>query len=287
MNKLVDAARKLVDTRLIVTAPYRRWLIEQREQGYPKNLAQWVGKELAKNGRDRRFSFSASSGGGCLRAQELAFLGAPPTIEHLDPQLINLFNDGKFRHLRWQIALMSQGIMEAAEVPMEWKERRLKGSADGVLRVPDDHAVVNWRGKECGFELKGMSPFLFAQKKKLRDSGGANEEVLKHEHIQQVARYCLVKGWKLFCIVYEDKATQDWMEFVIEPTRRQLNDAAMELEDLNQAIDSKRLDKKLPECHRMKAGGAFYECSFGVSTDGACFDSGNWPSPSTLRRWAE
>lgn len=267
----------------IITPRYKKWLVENPESAYPEHVASWVRDQLMLAGRDRRGGFSPSNV-GCPRAQELLVLGAPST-DVIPSALQNLFNDGKWRHLRWQAVLLSAGILDSAEVKLLWPAMRMQGSADGVLTVPDDHPNEKWRGKEAGFELKGMNTFAWTKRKELLDEGAPVKEILKEEHVAQCARYALLSGWDLFVVIYESKSTQEWFEVVLEITPEMLDREKAEIIQMNLDIDQQKLAEKLPECAQLK--GAFKECGYGKDVMGACFRAKDWPTERILRSWRD
>ena len=276
-------------TTQIVTRPYRDWLVQIGEQGYPPELAEWVGEQLKRQGRIRWGSFSASSGGTCLRKQELGFLGAETEDISIDPVLQNLFNDGKWRHLRWQIALMSSGLMAEAEVPLLWPRKRLIGSADGRLIVPNDHPNENWHGWDCGFELKGMNPYTYQNVarniQELEQRGKDRNLAILPEHWAQISRYALVSGWELFSVVYENKSNQQWTEFVVQITQEMLDVAEKELDELNRAIDRRELHPMLPECASQQ--GQYKYCPYGQNRSGVCPSTKVWPDEGRIEKWQD
>ena len=199
-----------------------------------------------------------------MRAQELQYLGLPG--RSIDAQLQNIFNDGKWRHLRWQGMLLAAGLLVDIEYQLPWPAMKSKGSVDGVGEVSHSHPYPAWRGKEFGFELKGISTFQFA---KIRDNGPLDK------HLKQVHRYFLSGGFDLFVIVYEDKTTQAFEEFVIEPDQQLLAGSKRELVILNEAIAKKELHGMLPDCQRAR-GPEWQDCAFG-GQHGLCQRAGLWP----------
>ena len=257
-------AKALNNVDTIITPPFTTWLIQHGDEAYPDWVADRIRELLVTQPRDRTQSFSASGAGGCLRAQELQFLGIPGAP--IDAQLQNIFNDGKWRHLRWQAELLASGLLVDVEYPLTWGAMRSRGTMDGIGQVPDTHARSRWRGASFGFELKGISTFQFA---KAKEAGG-----LEH-HRRQVHRYFLMGGFDLFVMVYEDKTTQAWFEVVVEPDPQLLKESRQELDALNAAIERRRLHDMLPECRKL-TGYTWHDCSFGGSAK-TCPRAGTWP----------
>jgi hypothetical protein len=238
---LRTTVRGLSDPTKIVTPAYRRWMRTHADDPMPEWVVQRIAEQLAKKQRDRRASFSGSSAGACLRAQEFGYLGIAPAVEQLpDVDLICIFNDGKWRHLRWQANLLAANILTEIEVSQSWIPKRSEGSMDGIGVVPDNHPNLDWRGLEFGFELKGVNGFQFAKLVK--------KELPKDEHLYQVDRYFLTSGVDLFVVLYECKLTQRTHEWVLTRDDIRIKESLEELEDLNHAVDTQTLHPQLRTC---------------------------------------
>ena len=270
-----ELKKALEQTDKIITPRLSAWLLTEADNALPEKIAQKMQDLLTTQPRYRGQSFSASSATFCLRSQLFSYLDAPAT-QH-DGRLMNIFMDGKWRHLRWQAMCLMAGILIEIEFPLEWPRKRSKGSMDGVGIVPDDHPRLRWRGKEFGFELKGMNSMIY-QKVVATDT-------LKPEHVGQIARYFLLSGLELFVYVIEDKSTQHWHEVVADRTEpfwaNAIEEQRWELNELNKAASKKRLPDRIPECAQLK-GPTFMGCSFGGRT-GVCARITEWPTNDTLR----
>lgn len=237
----------------------------------PEWVAARVAEVISTPPRDRRRSFSASSSGDCLRAQEFAFLGTPPSQEQrTEAQMAAIFDDGKWRHIRWQARLLASGILDGIEVPMAWPKMNARGSLDGEGLVPDDHPNRLWRGKDFGFELKGVNPFQYPRWVKAAQP--------QEGHLWQVHRYFVVTGKELFVIIYENKGTNQWHEWVIRPIAKMMRASERELRALNQSLQMQRLHAPLSTC-RIGVGPHWKECAYG-GKGGTCMTTRGWPSNS-------
>lgn len=251
--------------RLIVLPRHLRWLSRHGDDPLlPNDGREGIGaailRQLLEVPRDRSGSFSASSAGNCQRAQVFGYHAAES--EKPDVQLQSIFNDGKWRHLRWQAMLLQSQIIDEIEVPLFWKRMKQRGTMDGAGIVPDDHPVTEWRGDEFGFELKGVNAFQFDALKK---SGP------KEAHLNQVARYFLLSGFERFSIVYENKSTQEPFEWVVSRDdpgmAERIDKQRAEVESLLEYAEDQELPPMLPECVAGK--GAWKTCGFG-GKDGVC-----------------
>lgn len=181
--------------------------------------------------------FGSSSRGTCHRRQVFAFCGVKETVIR-DPQLTNLFNDGKWRHVRWQMMGLQSGALDAVEVPYRLEKYRLSGSMDGL----------GYDGTDFGFELKGDRAFT-------RVMWGVPEK-----HLLQIHSMMLATDLDTFSYVIESKDSQEWREIVVHRDEAMITKVEQELQELNEYVEGNRLPEPLEEC---KAGqGAFRTCPF-------------------------
>lgn len=253
---LRKAIRLASDPTKIVTPRYREWLRKHVDDPYPDDVVKLIQKEMTKVQRDRRGSFSGSSAGSCLRAQEFGFLGVFPPIEaQPSTDLLAIFDDGRWRHLRWQANLLSARILDRIEVSLSWPAKLSEGSMDGAGTVRDDHPNRRWRGKEFGIELKGVNGFQFSRIIKSRNPQPTDK------HLEQVDRYLLASGFDLFVVLYECKLTQQTYEWVIERDEDRIDESREELDALNEAVANKMLHPQLRSCSK-RMGPSWASCSY-------------------------
>lgn len=249
------------NARLIVLPRYIRWMKSNGQTSLiPNDGSEGIGgtvlRQMVEMPRVRSGSFSASSAGFCERAQVFGYHGADAPGP--DAQLSFIFDDGKWRHIRWQTNLLRAGILSDIEVPLFWTRMKQRGTMDGLGVVPEDHYVKEWRGREFGFELKGVNAFQFDRLK---------AEGPMEKHLDQVHRYFLISGLDLFSIVYENKSTQEPFEWVIEPDPDRMEAQRREVESLFDHAEEETLPPQLPECVNKK--GAWKTCGYG-GPDGVC-----------------
>lgn len=247
---LGNLVRALKRTDLILTPAVERYLVQHGDDPYPDWVLDKLFDTLRTPPRDRSGSFSGSAAGQCMRAQELAFAGVPQ--EPTDAQLQNIYNDGKWRHLRWQGMLLTLGLIEDIEYLVRWPQYLSRGSLDG-RGVVGTHQNQHWTGLEFGFELKGVSTFQF---------GRLVKEGPMEKHLKQVDHYFALGCFDLFVIVYEDKTTQAWKEWVIEPDPARIRKAEEQIWALAESVDTKTLHAQLPDCAK-RTGETYNQCGFG------------------------
>lgn len=262
--------REVKAANTIVSGPYRQWLGQHIDDPLPDWVIERVSEQLGARQRDRRASFSASSGGQCLRRRELVFLGVQGNLKNApDARLLNIFHDGRWRHLRWQSSLLAAGVIDDIEVVLDWPNMRHRGTMDGAGTVRADHPFEEWRGLRFGLELKGMNKWHFDKQVRVRDTQ-------MDAHKGQVTEYFLSSGYDLFVFLYEDKATGAWKEWVVVPDAQMIRDARHELELMNKDIDDKKLRPMLPSC-RIRKGDNWQRCPF-AGPHGPCERANSWPS---------
>ena len=192
---------------------------------------------LKPSSGDRSGVFHPSELYNCQRHQIFNFFGAPAKYQSYNPTLQNLFNDGHFRHLRWQIMLLNAGILTDVEVGVSMPEYRLGGSMDGV----NDKA--GWM-----FELKGTSQYA-----QVLRSGAMPA------HIKQVNTYLMASGLEQALIVYECKSSQQWVEIEVNKDPDVINELEEILQSLNSAMDTGVMPEVLDDC-KNKTGAKFQAC---------------------------
>lgn len=202
-----------------------------------KQMGKRVLEILAPPKHDRSGHFHPSQLYQCKRSQIFGFYNAPHPKSY-NPTLQNLFNDGHFRHLRWQIMLLNAGIITDAEVKVSIPDKRLGGSIDGVS------AEEGWI-----FELKGTSQFSMV-----------NQRGAFPAHIKQVHAYMLASGYETAVIVYECKSSQQWTEVEVKRDDTIIKEIEVILDELNHAIDTGEMPEVLDECKNQE--GEYCRCPY-------------------------
>lgn len=264
MKRLLRAVNRS-DT--IITPRLNQYLLSGKyDEALPKEVVDFINTELQKPRYNPTGRFRASAAGSCHRYQELRYAGVT-SDKAIDPRLANIFSDGKWRHLRWQAMLLHAEILLRPEEGLDWPAMRSWATMDGLGIVPTNHPRPAWRGKEFGFELKGANPFGY--RKDVKDN-----EQAKDAHLDQVHRAFINGGFDLYVIIYENKANQEWFEWVYEPDPARVASQKEELAELNGDVDAKRLAKMLPECAARKGYTFNHGCPYGTPT-GACVRAGS------------
>lgn len=240
LGKLGDSIKKRGEP-LLITPRLDDWLSQNDNLTLDEENADLLKSLTMTKPRDRSKSFSSSSRGKCKRYQVFQFLGAPKQ-KSFNTTLANLFNDGTWRHLRWQMTLMTAGILTDVETPFNRPELRVRGSLDGI----------NWK-EQWGFELKGINPYGYT---------GVAKEGARHDHLLQIHTYFLgVPELDKFSLVYENKATQEWSEKIIHRDKNLMKAVEDEIDELNIAVNDRKLPHMIAEC-KSGTSKTFKDCEY-------------------------
>lgn len=213
---------------------YNRWVTKGRNLEAERDTLVGI---MTRPPRVRTATFSASGAGRCLRERQLAFLGLPqaPNSE----KTMNIFANGDYVHLRHQVAGLMEGYLQAAEVPVLNVTYNLTGTMDGKL---DNGGLA---------EYKSINSRGFA---------GVCSYGPKNEHLGQVSSYLLAGDLDFAQILYENKDTQELKEFRVGRDEKRIAEVVQELEQLNEATDSRRLLPMLTECQEKR--GRYRSCPY-------------------------
>lgn len=210
----------------VIMFKHEEWIINERP--YSQRAIDFIARELAKVGRDRRGSFSASSLGSCPRQQQFTWIGLAKLKQ--SAQRMAVLANGSFVHLRLQAAGLSAGWLAEAEVPVPENVTGLKGTLDGVCV---DGEVA---------EIKSINDraYRFVQ------------DAAKDEHVFQAETYMVTTGAEKAVILYENKNTQDLKEHIVhhdDATDTKIIGKALELQNRTADLD---LFPILPKCLEKK-----------------------------------
>ena len=236
--KFSDLARYKIDSGLVVSPRHEKWLESNANPVYSPEALDFMHAELGKKPRDRRGSVSASSLGSCRRQQQFKYIGLPQLAP--SPKTAQIFQNGTFMHLRWQMAGLTEGWMWEAEVPVGDNRYKLSGTQDGIAY---DGSVV---------ELKSTNSNGFGRVMSFGPLDG---------HTYQVGTYVLTTGAEKGILIYENKDTQDFKEIVLHREELPLEEIERGAEDMWEHIVNEALYEPLSDCE-LKTGYRYSGCPF-------------------------
>jgi len=136
----------------------------------------------------------------CYRRVYYELSGVEPTEEIIhDPRLQRIFDVGKFWHSYVQSRLFKTGRLVGAEVPVRHKGLMIDGRADGIL---------DFDGARVLLEIKTMFGMGFNRLKKPME-----------DHVYQSSVYAKILGLEQILILYINKDTCEFKEFLMEPNQ--------------------------------------------------------------------
>jgi hypothetical protein len=242
LAKAVDQNRRVLDL-------YDGYLMGKRDARKEAEALTWI---LTKNlpadgqpGRDRTGYWSASSSGDCLRKQQFTYLGFPRQRNDADAQ--NIFENGDFLHLRYQVAGLLGGWLQDVEVPLASGDAR--GTADGILTWKEvlELKSINSRGFESVLE--------FGPKKL---------------HKYQATAYMMMSGLSRTRFVYENKDRNTNAEFVFDLSEDYAAQVRAQWAEGNQLNTDQQLAERLHDC-KQERGTTWRYCPYNKICAGAVF----------------
>jgi hypothetical protein len=227
---------------LPVTMRMETWMTNNPNPKYSAKALEFAALQLdgvTGSSRLRKKMFRASAAGTCQRKQIFSILEMPKN-EQIDSKLANIFATGNMLHLKWQLAGLTEGWLERAEVPVDRDDMNAGGTMDGILHTGG------------GFEFKTINS---------RGYSGVTMYGPKEMHLFQVHHYMLMGDLDHFSIVYENKDNGEWKEFYVERDSILIDDAKEHLERLNKYLEDEELPPPLDECV-LKTGSNYRFCAF-------------------------
>lgn len=181
----------------------------------------------------------ASSVGGCQRLAIYKFLGVPGKYR-LDPQLELKFEDGNWRHHKWQAMFEDMqlvlgedrfkvlGVEERIEIP----ELKIVGHLDNRLHMEDFGEVI--------VDIKGINDrgFLWL----------IQNAKPKEQHVSQILTYGKAKGLDKGIIIYDNKNDQSTKMWIVDNNEMAWVNVQAWVKDVLEYLEGKKLPKKHPDC---------------------------------------
>ena len=221
--KFGERIRAAQTDNLVITKAHEPWAEAQTR--YSHEAIEFAHQQMQKVDRDRRGTVSASGLKSCARAQSFTFLGMPK--RRVTAQQHGIFTNGDMVHLRWQMNGLSQGWLAEAEVPIGENDLRLSGTRDGVMSNGDL------------LEIKSINANGWSR---LQTFG------VQEGHVYQVATYGYAADHHRAHVLYENKNTQEYREYIVDITDEVVDDLVKRTETIWGYLDSETLPPVLDAC---------------------------------------
>lgn len=193
---------------------------------------------------------SPSAVGGCKRKMVFQFLGVKGRRK-LDPDTEMLFEDGNWRHHKWQaIFLDMEEVLGADRFRVLDIEKKVVDEAIYLMGYVD--AIVMINGVTYIIDFKGIN-----------ERGWAwitNGDAAKQENKLQVIAYEALADETHGILLYDNKNNSATRGFAVEFTEADWRDAKEWVDEVLGRLEDRRLPSKHPNC---RAGSFQYEkCPF-------------------------
>lgn len=122
-----------------------------------------------------------------------------------DNRMMRLVDLGTMVHLYIQVNLQRAGMLIAHEVPVEWPEYGIHGTADGIVQFEGyDSNKRHHKGR------------LLLEIKTINDNGFTQLKTAKPDHIKQATIYGAALGLKSTLFIYYNKNNSDLKTFIVD-----------------------------------------------------------------------
>ena len=208
LDELKTGKRK---TKGILLPLVDKWLSEN-----PHRLDQWTKddwetlKDLVMRGARRDSSvFSPSAATSCQRRQVIDKFSQFPQIPITEPRVLKFFDDGRWRHLRWQMVFYKMGIVESMEIFQSEGKLGYGGSYDVMvkMRLPSKKKT-----RRVVIDIKGTHA---SSANNIKFTGTP----LYSNRVQLVI-YMHLNNVDVGILWYENKNNQDIVEVVVERDKK-------------------------------------------------------------------
>lgn len=241
-NREQDPLRPLID----------RYILERDKPG-KERLEDYV-IDMAPRPRPGG-RISPSSIGGCQREAVLKFLGVRGK-KKIDPDRELLFDDGNWRHHRWQATfldmekVLGKDVFEVVEIEGAafLKRKFVAGNFDALIKIYGVLYII---------DFKGSNDAMFNRVHR--------DDMPLAKHIMQVLLYMKAKRVPRGIIMYDNKNNQLTKNFAVSFSAAEWEETQDWIDGVLGALERKRLP---PKHHNCSSGNFQYErCPFA----GLCF----------------
>lgn len=196
---------------------------------------------------------------GCERQAVFKFLGVEGK-KKLDPDVMLIFEDGHWRHHKWQWMLSEMESILGSEnfrclsieLPIRIGSLYVAGALDALVEIRYRGGMERWV-----IDIKGINSFGF------QDVYGKQQP--KKEHVEQLIAYMKAKKCRRGALLYEDKNSNRYVVFVIEFSEEEWKVVKKWCKRVTKFIRHRELPRIHPECDN---GSFLYEkCPY----KGLCF----------------
>lgn len=248
---------RAVQTDLPITMRMEKWLTENPSPVYSDLAVQHVNDfltgKVGGNRANRKPHFRASGGGKCQRQRVLTRIGTQGLPQRFTSAQANIFSTGNMMHLKWQLAGLTEGWLNKAEVAFDREDIDLAGTADGVVH---DGSLLEYKTiNDNGFQW-------------------VLSRGIREDHLRQIAGYKLLHPeFEAASVIYENKNNGEWRELRVVFTNKMVEEAQQDLEFLRNSVKAEELPPIKPLC-ALREGAEYNQCPFRDN----CLGIKGWPT---------
>lgn len=184
--------------------------------------------------------FSPSTICGCERQAAFKFLGVPGR-RVIDPEEEIVFDDGKWRHHRWQATfldmqeVLGRNVFEVLEIEGESviEDIYVAGSLDALVKIHGKRWVIDFKGANMWaweYVYKNHTPIEL--------------------HVKQLLSYMKAKRCKRGMLFYEQKDKNRVAIFIVRFSAEQFREVEQWCERVVRKMDNHKLPPKSLECKK-------------------------------------
>lgn len=195
------------DPTKVLTPLVDQFMITKDLAHFTKAEVEFAGKLLlARKLPRQRVYYSPSGSRRCIREQALAIAQYEPRVEE-SPALMNLFDDGHWRHLRWHMILLRMDRYQLLKVHAI--EEYVKYMPWYVAGTPDD--VIEINGEIYVVDVKGANDNTFRE---IARTGKLPEHLQGYRW--QLHNYMQALHVNKGILWFENKNTQEYYELQVK-----------------------------------------------------------------------
>ena len=204
----------------------------------------------AKN-RSKRTSFSGGQSHKCMREQIIDIRFGDRSPKEVDSRLIDIFEDGIWRNMKWIVIFQRMGILKDYEKTSYDPDTNLSWTPDARVDLSEHYGEEY---SDVPVEVKGINMHEFASFRARTGKGR-----FAPSRIMQVHAYMLAENVDSWVIWAENKNNQDIEEYVVKRDKNVIKYLRKRYAYMRRALKT----KKLPaiECGMNDSDSKYNNCS--------------------------
>ena len=235
VTPLLDHLKRQKQTKTILLHKVDEWLIENEQSldNFTEDDFEVLRKLVVIGTKRDRRVFSPSGATNCSRQQVIDKLGFKG-LDYRNPRTLRILDDGRWRHLRWQMIFWKMGIVTSLEQFAKDGDLEYGGSIDVIVKL-------RYRGKNILLiiDVKGTHASQFNSIKETK------QPLIKH--VIQLQIYLHLHPDTDFALLwYENKNTNEVAEVIVKRNNRIMHRALRRQRYMQRYVEANAIPKE--EC---------------------------------------